>query len=171
MSTGQMAMTIGAFMLLGILMMNFRTNVFESEDILDTNTYVQTSVSIGRSLLEEISQREFDLQTKTKLVVRVDELTSSLGPASTEKYPFFNDIDDFHKSVFTSPAAGATVTNTTPACLWNTEGYTVAVTVRYVDPENPDIYSATQTWAKRVDLVISNKFSKDTVRMNYLATY
>ena len=103
MSTGQMAMTIGAFMLLGIIMMNFRTNVFESEDILDTNTYVQTSVTIGRSLLEEIAQREFDATTATKLVVRVDELTSWLGPGSWEHYPNFNDIDDFHKSVFTSP--------------------------------------------------------------------
>ncbi len=171
MSTGQMAMTIGAFMLLGVIMMNFRTNVFESEDVVDTNTYVQTSVTIGRSLLEEIAQRDFDVKTKTKLVVRVDELTYWPGPGSWEHYPNFNDVDDFHRSVFTSPASGATVTSATPACLWNTEGYKVAVTVRYVDPENPAVYSSIPTWAKRVDLVITNIFSQDTVRMNYLATY
>jgi hypothetical protein len=173
MSSGQMALTIGAFMLLGIVAMNYRALVFDSDTVLDTNNYTQMSLAIGRSMIDEVARRSFDLATTTKTVVYLSDLTapSGMGPASGEYYPTFNDVDDFNNSVFTSPAKGATPTSSTPHCLWNTTGYKIALKVYYVDLNTPSVKATTTTWAKRVDLVISNARSADTTRMTYISTF
>lgn len=173
MSSGQMALTIGAFMLLGIVAMNYRGLVSDSDDVLDTNNYTQMSLAIGRSLIDEISRRSFDLATTTKTVVHLSDLTavSGMGPASGEYYPAFNDVDDFNNKVFTSPQPGVTPTSATPHCLWNTTGYRVAIRVYYVNLDTPTIKATSTTWAKRVDLTISNARSTDTTRMTYISTF
>lgn len=170
MNTGQMMLTIAAFMLLGIVSLNFRSANFQSEDVLDGNEYTQKGVAIGRSLMEEIKSKVFDQKLVTAKIVRVTDF-SSCGPATTEKYPNFPDVDDFHGSVFRSPAPGTTPTNTTPKCLWDTWGYTVSVRVQFVWPTSPNVETTTRTFAKRVQLRISNEFSQDTVVMSYIAAF
>jgi hypothetical protein len=173
MSSGQMALTIGAFMLLGLVAMNFRGLVSDSDDVLDTNNTTQMTLVIGRSMIDEISRRSFDLATTSKTVVSLSDLTapSGMGPASGEYYPAFNDVDDFNNSVFISPASGATPTASTPRCLWNTTGFRVSVKVYYVNLDTPSIKATTTTWAKRVDLTISNARSTDTTRLTYISTF
>ena len=170
MNTGQMALTIGAFMLLGVVMLNFRGLNFQNEDVLDTNEYTQKAIAIGRSLIEEIQEKPFDAVLTTKKIVKLTDLTAC-GPGSWESYPDFNDLDDFHKQVFRSPADGATPTTATPKCLWGTWGYTVRCDVRYVYDSNPTMTSYSRTWSKLVTMVITNDFSEDTVTMSYLATH
>jgi len=166
-----MALAIVAFMLLGIVTMNFRVMNFQNEDILNSNEYSQKAVAIGRSLFEEMSQKPFDAAIAAgKRITKTSDLTAC-GPGSGEVYPNFNDFDDFHRSVFVSPATGTTPTSTTPKCLWDTWGYTVAVTVQYVSESNPEQPSNTYTFAKRATLRISNEFSADTVFMSYVTTY
>jgi hypothetical protein len=171
MNTGQMALTIGAFMLLGVVMLNFRSLNFENEDALNGNEYNQKAVAIGRSLFEEMQGKPFDAALVNKKIVQLEDLTSC-GKGSTEYYPDnFNDVDDFHSVVFTSPATGATPTAATPICLWDTWGYTVRCAVHYVRDDAPTVASFTRTWSKLVTLVITNEFSQDAVTMSYLATH
>jgi hypothetical protein len=151
--------------------MNFRALVFDSEEQLDTNSYTQQATTIGRQLIDEMLRYKFDANINpSNPVVRLEDLTSC-GPGSGEVYPTWTDMDDFHGSVFTSPAPGAAVTSATPPCLVGTEGYTVRVGVTYVYPDNPTVATYNRTWAKRIDLVISNKFSDDTVRMSYVRAF
>ncbi len=164
-------LTIGAFMLLGVVMLNFRALNFQNEDVLDTNEYTQKAVAIGRSLFEEMSQKPFDANVAAGKWIRKASDFSSCGPGSGEVYPNMSDLDDFHRSVFRSPATGVTPTSSTPRCLWDTWGYRVDVTVEYVSETNPNIATNYFTFSKRVSLKISNQFSQDTLRMNYLATY
>ena len=171
MGSGQMALTIAAFMLLGVVMLNYRALNFQNEDVLDTNEYTQKGVAIGRSLLEEISQKPFDaVIAGGKKILKVTDLTSC-GAGSGEVYPNFNDLDDFHRSTFRSPAQGTTPTTATPRSLWNTWGYTIWVSVEYVAENNPEVRTSYYTFAKRVSLRIANDFSRDTLRMSYVATY
>lgn len=170
MNTGQMMLTIAAFMLLGVVMLNFRTANFQSEEVLDGNEYTQKAVVIGRSLIEEIKTKVYDQKLVSSKIVRLTDF-SSCGPAYYEKYPNFPDVDDFHGSVFTSPPPGTTPTNTTPKCLWDTWGYTVAVRVQFVYPTNPDVETTARTFAKRVQLRISNEFTDDVVIMSYIAAF
>jgi hypothetical protein len=138
--------------------------------VLDGNEYTQKAVAIGRSLIEEIRTKVYDQRLVSAKIVRLSDF-SSCGPAWHEKYPNFPDVDDFHGSVFTSPAPGTTPTETTPKCLWDTWGYTVAVRVQFVHPTNPDVETTTKTFAKRVQLRISNEFSDDIVIMSYIAAF
>ena len=171
MNTGQMALTIGAFMLLGVVIMNFRTLVFDSEEHLDTNSYTQEATTIGRRLIDEMLTYKFDAGINpSNPVVRLEQLTSC-GPGSGETYPTWSDMDDFHGSVFKSPKPGVAVTSATPPCLVGTEGYSVSVSVAYVYPSAPNTKTTNLTWAKRIDLVITNRFSDDTVRMSYVRAY
>ncbi|PLX23220.1 MAG: hypothetical protein C0600_15670 [Ignavibacteria bacterium] len=166
-----MALTIAAFMLLGIVMMNFRSLNFENEEVLDTNEYTQKAIAIGRSLIEEIQEKPFDAVLNTKKIVKLEDLTAC-GPGSWESYPDnFNDMDDFHRQVFTSPELGDSLTTATPQCLRGTWGYTVRCDVRYVQDSNPTVSSYSRTWSKLVTLVITNEFSDEPVTMSYLATH
>ncbi|MDX9760032.1 MAG: hypothetical protein RBU27_12805 [Bacteroidota bacterium] len=170
MNTGQMALTVAAFMLLGFVSLNFRSASFQNEEVLDTNEYTQKAVAIGRSLLEEIGQKVYDQKLAGGAkIVRLTDL-STCGPAWNEKYPEFPDVDDYHGSVFTSPPDGTTPI-TTPKCLWGTWGYRVDVRVQFVWPNNPEVETGTRTYAKRVSLRISNTFSQDTVTMSYIAAF
>ena len=170
MNTGQMALTIAAFMLLGLVTLNFRSANFQNEEVLDGNEYTQKGIAIGRSLIEEMSAKPFDSAFGSKKIVTLADLTSC-GPGTGEKYPYFSDLDDFHGSVFRSPAPGTTPTVSTPTCLWDTWGYTVRVTVQYVLESNPNIATWGPTYAKRATLVITNEFSDETVTMSYIAAY
>ena len=170
MNTGQMMLTIAAFMLLGLVTMNFRSANFQNEEVLEGNEYTQKAVAIGRSLIEEIRTKVYDQKLVTSKIVRLSDF-SSCGPAYTEKYPNFPDVDDFHGSVFRSPAPGTTPTNTTPKCLWDTWGYTIEVRVQFVYPDNPDVETTARTFAKRVRLRITNQFTDDVVIMSYIAAF
>lgn len=160
-------------MLLGVVMLNFRVLNFQNDDLLDTNEYTQKAVAIGRSLFEEMSQKPFDASTAgtTAKWIRTPSEFTSCGPGYGEVYPNLNDLDDFHRSVFRSPATGSIPTAAIPRCLWGTWGYRVDVTVEYVSDTNPNNTSWVYTYTKRVSLRISNAFSQDTVRMNYIAAY
>lgn len=165
-----MALTIAAFMLLGIVTLNFRNASFQNEDVLNGNEYTQKAVAIGRSIFEEMQGKPFDLAcTNNSKIIRVENLTSC-GPAWGEVYPDFNDVDDFNGSVFRSPATGVTPTTATPKCMWDTWGYTVRVKVEYVSTTNPDA-TTSRSFAKRATLLISNQFSQDTVTMSFIAAY
>ena len=172
MNLGQMALVIGAMMLFGIVKNNFQRTVLHDVNVMGTNREQQNAISISRGLFDEIQRRAYDLACTNKRVVRLSDL-SSLGPASGEVYPYFNDIDDFNGSVFRSPTPGATVTNWSviPRALRNTEGYTATVKVEYVNPDNPEQVTSSYTWAKRVTITVTNRYSGESVVTRYVAAY
>jgi len=171
MGTGQMMLVIGAFTIFGIVKLNYQDLTMQSSELLDSNMYLQTSSSIARSMMEEIRQYDFDAALANKSVIKLSDLTSC-GAGSGEKYPNFNDLDDFHRSSFSSPASGDTLPKPNlPPCLWGTEGYQVDVNVEYVDPANPDTKSSSRTFAKRVTVTVSNIYSEYNHTSSFVATY
>lgn len=172
MNLGQMALVVGALMLFGIVKSNFQSTVRQDSEILGSNREMQNAISIARGLFDEIQRKAFDVACTNSRVVRLSDL-SSIGPASGEVYPNFNDIDDFNGSVFRSPAPGATALNwaAIPRALRNTEGFTATVRVEYVNPENPQVVTFSRTWAKRVTITVSNRYANQSLVQQYVAAY
>ena len=170
MSSGQMMLVIGAFMIFGIVRLNFQNTSMESEQYMESNTYVQQSATIARAMMDDIMTRPFDaiLNTKSR-ITSTSELTSC-GPGGGEHYPTFNDIDDFDGSVFRSPALGTTP-STIPACLYGTEGFTIRIKVEYVDANNPNNKSYVYTYAKRITVAVSNDYSDYTFQTSTVDCY
>lgn len=175
MSTGQMMMAVGAIMLFGIVGTNMRQTLSDSDTVTQTNTMTQEAIIIGRAMMDEICSKPFDAAVATaymsgKKIVRLTDLTSC-GPGYGEIYPNYSDMDDFHGSVFLSPQPGVSATSSTPRCLRNTEGYRVNCVVEYVNLAVPETKSNTVSWAKRVRLTISNRYSEDTLRISNVVAY
>jgi hypothetical protein len=164
-----MMLVIGAFMIFGIVRMNFQSTSLESEQFMESNTYIQQSTTIARALMDEIQQYKFDAVLNWKRIAYPADLTSC-GKGSGEVYPTWNDMDDFHNAVFVSPAPGLTPTNT-PPCLWGTEGYTVRVAVQYVNPDNPTQLTWSRTYAKRVTISVANAYSDHVFQTSHVACY
>ncbi len=164
-----MMLVIGAFMIFGLVRLNFQSTALQSEQYMETNTYVQLSATIARAMMDEIIQKKFDAALWTKRIAYTSDLTSC-GPGSGEAYPNFNDLDDFHGSVFLSPKIGTTPT-TSPRCLWGTEGYRVSISVQYVNQNNPSQISYVPTFAKRVRVQVANTYSDQQFETSHVVCY
>ncbi len=169
MNTGQMAMVIGAFMLFGVVSNNFQRLVLDSTESLDSNTNMQSAITIARSMMDEITSKPFDVSFTAKKVGRLSDL-GSCGRASGEYYPNINDCDDYHGLTFVSPPRGTTP-STTPRCLWGTEGDTIRCFVQYVSQTNPQQTVTGVSWAKRVTVTVTSRYSTYPLTMSHVVTY
>ncbi|MCW9095514.1 MAG: hypothetical protein OQJ74_06710, partial [Ignavibacteriaceae bacterium] len=108
---------------------------------------------------EEIKMKAFDVATIKFPTTDPSVLTSpfSLGPASNEHYPNFNDIDDFNNYCDTITAPHA-------------ENYIVSCNVYYVSEYNPDYKVMTQTFYKRADVTVSSPYMKNTILLSFIFT-
>jgi len=140
---------LAALAMTGILSFQFlldsaaiRTRVYSNE--------ILTQVSgVANEIIEDIGTRAFDNRTREDLYADAPtsetELTASGnfgGVALANCDTSCKDIDDFHGLTFTRNRDGI--------------DFDVSITVRYVDPDNPDVEAFTQTYAKEVILTITN---------------
>jgi hypothetical protein len=184
MNLGQMMMVTGAIVLLGILVLNANTTVYQANDTMYTSEFGVTGISLATSLVEEAMGKMFDavvsdstspsLMDSTKLT-----LPALLGPeaAETESYrgmvsglPHdFDDFDDFNglKICYFSDAPGDS-TNTAGYLPIMVPGmrakYYLTCTVTYVKPPNLDAdYAVRQTWHKKITVTV---WSPSSLKVN-----
>lgn len=125
------------------------------------NEALLTGTAIAQSMIDEITQKSFDEKTIEKVVSSPDSLTSVnlLGPEQNENdFTKFDDVDDYHKHQRTVPMSR----------LGNFE---IMVKVYYVKPNNPDLVSSIQTFAKKIEIYVQNDFIPDTIKMYRIVTY
>src|SRR3990172_577761 len=134
MNTGQSLLSIGALVVFALVAINFNSTVLENTTVEVENKVYLTAFSLADDLIEEIKQKAFDAATINFPTNNPGDLTpaNNLGPALSEAYPDFNDIDDFN---------GYSRTITAP----HAENYQVTCQVWYVDSNNPDYGVITQT--------------------------
>jgi hypothetical protein len=164
-------MAILAFMLLGMVSINMRRTVLDSYMTMNTNRSDQTAILIGRSLIEEIGAKKFDEANVLNRVVRMNNLSTTLGPESGETYATFDDVDDYNNAVFLSPDRGTSGTTGVLAVLDGTEGYSVSVTVSYVNFDDPTQIAMSPTWSKLITVRISDENTSDAVTATLIKTY
>ena len=97
MNTGQTMLTIGAMILLSMVLLRINNNFLNTNTVMMENKFGVLALSLATSYIEEATGKAFDAATVDQPVTALNDLTapSSLGHAGSEVYPNFNDFDDF----------------------------------------------------------------------------
>lgn len=178
MNLGQMIMVTGAIVLLGVLVLNANSTVYQATDIMYTSEFGVTAISLSTSLVEEAMGKMFDKVVSDSNSAALLDSTlltppGSLGPEISENESYrgnpplsgkkdFDDFDDYNnlKICYHSDAPGDV--DATPGYLQITvpgirAKYYVTCTVTYVQPPNLDApYTIRQTWHKKLTVTVTS---------------
>ena len=152
-------LSMGALVILALSSLNFNSSILETSSVEIETKVALTAFSLADDLIEEIKGKSFDETTKPFPTTDPKSLTpaDSLGPETGETYKNFDDIDDFNNYVKTVSAPHA-------------ENYHVSCSVKYVDGDNPDDVSSTQTFYKKVTVTVTSPYMKEPVLLSYIFT-
>lgn len=155
-----MLLVLGAMMLLSILVLNTNRARFFSEQQMAQAEYTIAATAVGQTLISEIASKTYDAATSSDEFAEVSSFTApgSLGHNSSEVYPNYNDVDDFHgfNTEISTPRAGA---------------FRLSVLVDYVNPETPEVRSSVRTRTKRIRVAISSDFMDTPVNLVYYKSH
>lgn len=154
-----MILTMGAMIFLSAMVLRVNTVSLQNSSTMYNTKFDILAVSIGNTMLEEISKKAFDEQTISNTLTNKSKLTqkSVLG-ADNETYANFDDIDDYNGYSF--------VDSTMPSAKYN-----VSCSVGYVNDTSPDKIINNRKWTKRITVKITSKSMKDTVTLSTLYSY
>jgi len=163
MNTGQSLLTIGALMLLSVIVLGINNKFLSTNSTLYDTKFGVLAVALGTSVIEEASGKPFDLASVDSAITNINLLTapSGLGAASGEYYPDYNDFDDYNDY-------NQTITKL-PSAIFK-----VWCDVHYVNPSNPNVNVSTRTWHKKIDVFVTSKSmnnENDTVKLSSIYSY
>jgi hypothetical protein len=163
MGTGQMLLTIGAIVTLGGVILNVNRNINNTGAILLHSNMGIEEISLASSIIEEAQGLAFDEVTDTGAVVSTSQLTpaSALGQENNDPNDL-NDFDDFNG--LNNKGRLEIDTLSTGVCY-------VYTRVHYVNLNDVNVESTSQTWNKRLDVWVWNSSSTDTVKMQTVFSY
>ncbi len=174
MNTGQSLFSIGALLLLSLTVLRVNNTILSSDVVLRDSKLGILAVSMATSLIEEANRKAFDLATIDDGITDPDLLTSpySLGPASGEYYPDFNDYDDYNglvklDTIYTVYNIGnTTIVDTTKKVIFKD-----SCVVCYVDSVNIDGKIMQKTWHKKITVFVSSPSMLDTIKISKIFSY
>jgi len=161
MGTGQTLLTIMAMMMLSRMALSVNNSNAQSGSSVEMSAYRITATSLGTSIIEEATGLAFDEKSDTVGISNVSNFTAAgaLGPESGEKYPAYDDCDDFNGLHKIDSLQGSAV-------------FVTDVKVEYVTLSGNTItVSATQTYNKRITVKVSSKFMPDTLVFQNVFSY
>ncbi len=164
MNTSQMLITLGALILLSLVILRVNRSFLTTDTVLLDSKIGVLAVSVATSLLEEANGKAFDEKTDTISVSNVNLLSSTLGPETGEVYPNFDDFDDYN---------GLTkIDSTNPIAK-----FIATCKVDYVLPSNLDAKATNRTWHKRMTVYVTSPSmlghddKQDTLKMSSVYSY
>jgi len=158
MNTGQMLLTAGAVVLMGMTVLAVN-NTFSNHGFTLQQTEIGIyKVSLGMSVLEEAMGKAFDQQSVDNPLDNPSTLSPNLGPESGEVYPLFNDFDDFNK--FYEKIG-----------IYGVDSISIRSKVDYVNPAAPDTPVGSPTWHKRITVYVWGSVQADTLTFKTLFSY
>ncbi len=161
MSTGQtLLVTIGLVLFTIFVLTVYRTTTSRFAFAI-ANEALITGSALAQSLIEEITQKSFDEKTVNQVINTVDSLTlpSQLGPDVGEtNVTLFDDVDDYKNYIKTDS-------------LQRLGQFISRVIVYYVQSTNTEILSSNRTFFKKIDILVTNSFIKDTIKMFRVIAY
>lgn len=171
MTTGQTLLTLGAFMLLSTILLNFYGTMGESGAVINNGQDGILATTVATSYKEMARGLSFDQITDTSdVAIRNPAVLTTpyaLGPEPGEdSLSQFNDFDDLNGFVQDKQVTGST-------CIYRT-----SFTVHYVDPDDVDHASSVATFTKRLDMKtwrtyppVNGQDELDTVRTSMVLGY
>ncbi|HEY5564002.1 MAG TPA: hypothetical protein VIL33_00335 [Rhodothermia bacterium] len=152
MGTSQVIYALAALVIAAILSFQFLLGSRTANSRVHSNEILTQVSGVATEIIEDIGSRAFDNRTREDLFETspdsAGELTDpadfgTLSPYSMEECDSLcMDIDDYHGQIFQAEHDGI--------------DFEVGITVRYVDPDNPETVSGGKTFAKEVILGITN---------------
>lgn len=164
MGTGQMMITMGALMLLALVVLRVNNGFFNTSSVLLDSKLGVLATSVATSVIEEATGKAFDHNTDSTSVADLTKLSSTLGPETGETRSTFNDFDDFD--------GYSAIDTTMPAA-----DFTVDCVVDYVNDTNLDGKTSTRTWHKKITVFVSSPSMlgdddvPDTIAMSAVYSY
>ena len=182
MGSGQMLLTLGAMMLLGIIILTANSTMLDNEQVVMDSEFGVAAISLATSLVEEVQGKVFDAAGADSGITSLSKLTpvGSLGPSMIEQYRTtdttkadFNDVDDFNN--FWIEYVADTTRSRIATYRGEARGfradYFIKARVYYVDKSNPDGISSFPTWHKKVVITVTSPSSRDTLRFPTIVSY
>ncbi len=166
MNTGQSLLTIGAMLLLSILILRVNNTFLSTGTVISQSKLGMIASSIANSKLDEIKTKAFDEYTVSNVADQLSDLEppNSLNKETGETYPNFDDVDDFNKF-----ARDDTI-QVDPGM--KPEIFHDSCSVVYVSSSNPDAaYTASSTWNKKITVFVTHKLMSDTIKMSTIYSY
>ena len=168
MNTGQTLITIGAIILLSVVLLRINTNFLTTQTVLSNTRGEVMAISLATSTMEKASSLSFDAKSDTNSVVSTNQLTpySDLGPEAGETSDtLFNDFDDYN---------GFSRQDTLASGV-----YTTICKVEYVNPLAPDDPVNNETWHKKLTVKVTgntmiqdwNTMVQDTITFSSIFSY
>ncbi|MFZ0389781.1 MAG: hypothetical protein WAN36_04930 [Calditrichia bacterium] len=159
---GQILITMGALVLLTLVVLNVNKSLNANDEYLNQTRFGLEAVSLGTSIIEQASQLPFDEVSwdSTKIEKKVSDFTNpnSLGKDFGETtMASFDDFDDFN---------AFTRAETTAQNIYN-----LKCLVEYVNAGTPNVKSVNRTYCKKLTIAISTPYSPDTLKMGYVHGY
>ncbi len=166
MNGGQMMITIGALMLLSVVILKVNTGNLNTNEILVDNKVEILATSVANSVIEEAFTKNFDEYNVKNPAELLSNLTlvNKLGKDKDEVYPYFDDMDDYN---------GLDIIKNIP----DADDYEVKCAVCYINPGNPNIPSHIRTWYKKITVKVTSEGMKnrngiqDTIVMSSIRSY
>lgn len=174
MSGSQSLLAIGALTLLSTLTLTINRAIVSSfSTMLETQTMI-AAIAEAENLLQTMQSKPFDQVLATQppdsglpgprgkrkslppgIAKKPSDFTPPglLGREAGERYPFFNDLDDYN---------GLTLSTWNPLFK---DSLTLRVNVEYVDTKAPGRPATVQTNAKRISLRVFTEGMTDTLRL------
>jgi hypothetical protein len=173
MGTGQMMVTMGAMILLSIIILSINNGYLINNEVMLNAKFDLLAVSLAISVLEDANGLAFDAKTIGGNTVTDVSLLSSIGPGASEYYISrdsnnFNDFDDYndlHIEYDDSTLRSAI--------------YVIDCKVGYISDSNPDVFVGYKTWLKKLDIKLyrkpdineSSELIRDTIKMSTVMSY
>ncbi len=161
MNTGQMLITIGALMLLSVVILRVNNNFLNTSALMMETKQGVLAVSLGTSILEDATGKAFDQNTDTAAVTLTSQL-STLGPDNGEDHmDKFNDFDDYDGLFI--------VDSTLPSAH-----FIIMCEVDYIVDGSPETVTTSKTWNKRLTVRVTTDQTgafQDTVVLSTIYSY
>jgi hypothetical protein len=168
MNLGQILLIIFALALLSTLQLTVNSSVLRASLITMDNEARIDAISIAQAMIDEINSKAFDSSTVYKVANFTYQLTPyyNFGPEGSElsvgqldQEPFlsktmYNDIDDYHGYTRLDHSS-------------HLGTFLVRDSVIYVDSLNHNSFSSSQTWYKKIIVVVKHPNMIDSLAVNY----
>lgn len=170
-SLGQILLVICAMTIFSMVQLSVNASILQSFVVSIDSEASLDALSLGQSMIDEVTKKSFDKVTLEERIYNRAELTpvNSFGPdsgeviVSPEEEPYsssavFDDIDDYHgyTRIVSTPRLG---------------DFTLSDSVYYLNEENQDLTSNSQTWYKEVVVTVTNANLSDPVKVRSLTVY
>jgi hypothetical protein len=169
MSLGQTMMVLGAMALLGIIVLTSNTAVLDTNQAQNESDAGLAAISLATSIMEEVQGKMFDETIADSAAATITSPTSltsalALGKDGSERYRGgtndFDDCDDFNQLKLlyrNSSDAGNVPSGAQEIIIPGLRArYYLRTYVNYVADTNLDQAVTTQTWHKRLKVVMTS---------------